>query len=116
MNSQELDRWFPNPSDLEVWEDIAAWFHEETGHLRPGKDKPAFFHQTPEGEPDCCEAAWLKWAEAKRADAIRSLLDEQKKMLQAFDDQTRELQIACGLMSDDQLTEFRRRAYPTLYP
>ena len=81
MNSGELDRWFRNPSDLEVWEDIAAWFHKETGHLRPGKAKPAFFHQTPEGEPDCCEEAWREWTEAKRADAMRSLIEERKRIM-----------------------------------
>ena len=73
MNSQEVDRWFRNPGDLEVWEDIAAWFHQETGHLRPGKDKAPGFHQCVEGEPDCCHEAWLTWTEAKRLDAQRSL-------------------------------------------
>lgn len=34
----------------------------------------------------------------------------------AFDDQTRELEIACEVMTPDQLTEFRHRAYPALHP
>jgi len=34
----------------------------------------------------------------------------------AFDAQASELRIACKLMTPDQLAEFRRRAYPSLYP
>lgn len=85
MNSQELDRWFRNPSDLEVWEDIAAWFHQETGHLRPGKDKPPGFHQDEEGKPDCCHEAWLLWIDAKRLDAQRSLKAERDRFRAALE-------------------------------
>lgn len=85
MNTKDLERWFRSPSDLEVWEDIATWFHQETGHLRPGKDKPTGFHQTDEGEPDCCHDAWILWVDAKRIDAQRSLLDDRRRHLEAFD-------------------------------
>jgi len=43
-------------------------------------------------------------------------LKEVKKLGQAFDDQSRELEIACEVMNPEQLTEFRHRAYPTLHP
>ena len=43
-------------------------------------------------------------------------LNEVKRLGQAFDDQSRELEIACELMTTEQLTEFRHRAYPTLHP
>lgn len=38
------------------------------------------------------------------------------KLGAAFDDQSRVLEIACDLMTPEQLTEYRHRAYPTLYP
>jgi hypothetical protein len=85
MNSKEIERWFRNPSDLEVWEDIASWFHQETGHLRPGKDKPIGFHQTEEGEADCCHDAWLLWVDEKRLDAQRSLLAERARFIVALE-------------------------------
>lgn len=74
MTPTELARWYRNPGDLETWEDIASWFHRETGHLRPGKDKPIGFHQTEDVEPDCCMDAWLIWSEDKRDEAVRGLL------------------------------------------
>ena len=85
MNAQEIDRWYRNPGDLGVWEDIASWFHKETGHLRPGKDKAPGFHQCAEDEPDCCQEAWLIWAEAKRHDAQRSLKAERDRYREALD-------------------------------
>jgi hypothetical protein len=84
MNTQEIDRWFRNPGDLEVWEDIASWFQKETGHLRPGKDKAPGWHQCAEGEVDCCQEAWLTWTEAKRLDAQRSLKAERDRCLKAL--------------------------------
>lgn len=84
MNTKELDRWFRNPSDPEVWEDIASWFHRETGHLRPGKDKPFGFHPEDEDGRDCCHDAWLRWTEEKRLDAQRSLLAERTRHIEAF--------------------------------
>lgn len=77
MTAEELDRWFRDPGELVVWEDIAEWFCRETGHLRPGKDKAPGFHQTEEGESDCCRDAWLKWTQEKRDKAMRSLLAER---------------------------------------
>jgi len=47
---------------------------------------------------------------------IEAAMDEYEKLKLAFDDQTRELEIACGVMNPKQLTEFRHRAYPRLYP
>ncbi len=46
----------------------------------------------------------------------RKLQEELDRMGQAFDDQSRELEIACEVMTPEQLTEFRHRAYPTLHP
>ena len=43
--------------------------------------------------------------------------DEKIERLElAFDCQSRELDTACGVMTPDQLTEFRHRAYPEIYP
>lgn len=49
-------------------------------------------------------------------DAARRENESNEKLGQAFDDQSRELEIACGVMTPEQLTEFRHRAYPTLHP
>jgi hypothetical protein len=48
--------------------------------------------------------------------AAAPLIGEFEKLERSFDDQSRELEIACEVMSAEQLTEFRHRAYPTLYP
>jgi len=47
---------------------------------------------------------------------IEELRARVAELERAFDDQTRELEIACEVMTPDQLTEFRHRAYPTLHP
>ena len=73
MTKAELDRWYRDPGDLYVWEDIAAWFHKETGHLRPGKDKPIGFHTTEMGESDCCMDAWVFWRADKQDAAVAGL-------------------------------------------
>ena len=84
MNSQELDRWFARmldqKSEEETWYDIAEWFQQETGHLRPSElsSKPAGFHPTKEGDVDCCMDAWLGWSAAKRIAALTGLLEERK--------------------------------------
>ena len=83
MSHEELARWFRDPGDLDVWEDIASWFHAETGHLRPGKDKPIGFHQTDEGESDCCNDSWIRWSADKRDEAVRGLL-ARVSMLEAI--------------------------------
>ena len=46
-------------------------------------------------------------------DAMR---EKVAQLEQAFDDQTRELEIALGFLQPDQLKEFRHRAYPNLHP
>ena len=73
MTPEELSRWFRDPGALDVWEDIAAWFHKETGHLRPGKDKPPGFHDTAWGESDCCMDAWVVWRSEKQDAAVAGL-------------------------------------------
>lgn len=50
------------------------------------------------------------------AGRCRAALAEVDRLGKAFDDQSRELEIACEVMTPDQLTEFRHRAYPTLHP
>lgn len=43
--------------------------------------------------------------------------DEKIERLElAFDCQSQELNTACEVMTPEQLTEFRHRAYPTLHP
>jgi hypothetical protein len=49
-------------------------------------------------------------------DAARRENESNEKLGQAFDHQSRELEIACELMTPEQLTEYRHRAYPKLYP
>lgn len=73
MTREELSRWYRDPGDLGVWEDIASWFHKETGHLRPGKDKPPGFHDTAWGESDCCMDAWVVWRSEKQDAAVAGL-------------------------------------------
>lgn len=85
MTTEELNRWFRDPHDLAVWEDIASWFHRETGHLRPGKDKPTGFHVNQHGEPDCCADAFLLWSEGKRQEAVRGLLAERTRYREALE-------------------------------
>lgn len=86
MVREETERWFRNPGDLAVWEDIASWFHKETGHLRPGKDKPAGFHDMPEGESDCCTDAWLEWTSKQRDRAVRGLLQQLEAAVQQLEE------------------------------
>lgn len=47
---------------------------------------------------------------------IEDARHEQAKLGKAFDAQSRELEIACEVMTPEQLTEYRHRAYPKLYP
>ncbi len=47
------------------------------------------------------------------SDALRARVAELEA---AFNDQSRELEIACSIMTPDQLTEYRCRAYSNLYP
>lgn len=79
MTTPELARWYRDSGNLEVWEDIASWFQDETGHLRPGKDKPMGWHMPAMGDPDCCMEAWIKWSEQKRGEAVRGLLAQRDR-------------------------------------
>lgn len=47
---------------------------------------------------------------------IKAAFDEYEKLKLAFDDQSRELDIAIGVMTEEQQDEYRHRAYPKLYP
>lgn len=91
LTSEECDRWFRDPGDLAVWEDIASWFHRDTGHLRPGKDKPIGFHECPEDEPDCCMDAWLLWSQDMRDKAVRGLFAERNALRTANQEQAAEI-------------------------
>lgn len=57
------------------------------------------------------KARWSYWVRA-----IKNARQAYRRMTLAFDDQSRELQIACDVMTPEQLTEYRHRAYPKLYP
>jgi len=46
---------------------------------------------------------------------IEAAMDEYEKLKLAFDDQSRELETACGVMKPKQLIEFRHRAYLCFY-
>lgn len=48
--------------------------------------------------------------------AMAALKDRIDKLEEAFDSQTRELEIALEFLTPEVMTEFRRKAYPTLYP
>ena len=41
---------------------------------------------------------------------------EHQRMAMAFDYQTRELEIALEFLTPEVMTEFRRKAHPTLHP
>ena len=63
------------------------------------------------------------YADLPTVDRVRMLVEAwgraveaNAKLEAAFDDQTKELEIACEGMTHEQLTEFRHRAYPKLYP
>ena len=82
------------------------------------KEKPVPIIQRPiqrcliEAEMELSHTSrWAYWKPV-----IKAAMDEYEKLKLAFDEQTRELNIACGVMTPKQLTEFRHRAYPTLYP
>ena len=57
-----VKRWLGKSGDANAtFEDIAAWFHAETGMLRPGKDDPV-------GGPSNDDRAtrWIAWRDAKQ--------------------------------------------------
>ena len=54
--------------------------------------------------------------EALFRDRLEKAEARVRELETAFDDQSRELRIACEIMTPDQLTEFRQRAYPKIYP
>jgi len=57
-------RWMGNPADaLGTFEDIAEWFYQDTGFLRPGKSEPLECGDRTEER----EAAWKAWTQRTRA-------------------------------------------------
>jgi hypothetical protein len=86
MNDAELARWYRLSGNWEVWEDIASWFQHDTGHLRPGKDKPAGWHMPDIGEPDCCMDAWIKWSDQKRGEAVRGMISQRDRYREALEE------------------------------
>ena len=56
-------------------------------------------------------ARWSYWAPV-----IKRARVGYRNLSRGFDGQTKELEIACELMTPEQLTEYRHRAYPKLYP
>jgi hypothetical protein len=79
MNSRDMERWYQNPN--EAWEDIASWFYEETGHLRPGKDEATEGSHT----ETCCMDAWLEWSRNKKQLAISGLLAQRDRYRAAME-------------------------------
>jgi hypothetical protein len=80
MNDADLARWYRTPGDPDVFEDIAEWFQRETGHLRPGKDPAPGSGHTYE----CCHDAWAEWSEQKHGEAVRGLLAQRNRYLEAL--------------------------------
>jgi hypothetical protein len=58
-----------------------------------------------------CTARWSYWAPV-----IKRARVAYRNLARGFDAQSKELGIACELMTPEQLTEYRHRAYPKLYP
>ena len=71
MTNSEMMRWCHNVErgPLEEFEDIADWFHAETGYLRPGKSDARPYNQTYRQEVSD------KWIRDKQKDFRDSLLD-----------------------------------------
>ena len=68
-----------------------------------------------EAEVELCRGARASYWQSVIDDARREN-ESNEKLGQAFDDQSRELQIAWDVMTPEQLTEYRHRAYPKFYP
>ena len=70
-------RWMHDPdvSSLEEYEAIAAWFHSETGYLRPGKSYPIDCI-VPEDQKE----VWDKWCIEKRREAIAKVRNAAKTL------------------------------------
>lgn len=77
-------RWLGDDDPVAVFEDIATWFRDETGVMRPGKDDMSNGHTEEERQ-----VAWFKWSDAKakevRAVVRAALAEEPKGYCHAFD-------------------------------
>jgi hypothetical protein len=56
-------------------------------------------------------ARWSYWAPVVKRARVA-----YRDLGRGFDVQSKELDIACELMTPEQLAEYRHRAYPKLYP
>jgi hypothetical protein len=56
---------------IEQYERIAAQFHRETGHLRPGKDSAPAAH----ADEVRARVVWAEWCAAKGLEARKALAD-----------------------------------------
>jgi hypothetical protein len=53
--------------------------------------------------------------EQGRISGMSDLESECRTLRKAYDRQSHELSLACEIMTTEQLTKFRRKAYPSLY-
>ena len=62
-------RWMGDPSDpLGTFEDIAEWFYQDTGFLRPGKSEPLECGDRHEER----EKAWNEWTKRTRVHVLET--------------------------------------------
>jgi hypothetical protein len=60
-----LRLWGRTGNSLEDFEDVARWFYQETGFLRPGKDVPAALGGSDRGDDEKRQLLYQEWYKAK---------------------------------------------------
>lgn len=70
MSISEIKRWAWNPDKNanETFEDIASWFYDETGYLRPGKSYPCAYPA-----PEDRQLKWDEWRQQKAREFLAGI-------------------------------------------